>query len=695
MCKQILSSLSILLILIVFPGGRLPAAPSTDFTIHQTSQKITVDGKLEEWTDVPAIPVRFHPDGAEAASSADIAVTARFTFDPKFFYAAVVVRDDIFEFPSRSWRYGDGLLLTFFEPTERAESDRFYSYGFSIEEKTPHMYLINRDGEYFPEGDLDDLELAIETDIPKRSIVYELAIPFKRLVPFKPFIHNFWGINLIYADRDRGQREILQIFPDPDYDTEHTAMRKGAIFQFVPHTPEKAEVQASMNASHFYHDADMSLKFAIHAPSAGEWTLIYNLSSKNKNFSAREKSPVNAGMNIIDFALEEGDYASGLYDLSVGAVDDQGHLRFTQDNTFFIINRRELAEYETKISDLAEHEDYSKNEVYVNSMPSAEARIEWIKEFLRDAPPFASVNTIHQHYVDLEFLVERLEEGKPALFLPGRVGRLAHRSRIDNSLQPYSLYVPDYAQEKRFDQKSRSKAPGKKGETEDKKDEKEAEAKKVTTEDVWRGEKLGLFVTLHGSGVDEKRYILSVAQKHLEYRFRSRIDRMLVLAPQARGLSDFYLGDSAQDVLECIEHVQKLYNVDSRRIVLDGFSMGGYGAWRLGLLYPEIFAAVIVRSGAIVPPPPLEGENVLDMLEEGRRNRFFIVHGDSDNAVPVEGARQAVKKMSELGMEFKYEEVEGAAHGGYDKWDEIFKWLKEVLPPAPQRAEPPIKRKRD
>ena len=239
--------------------------------------------------------------------------------------------------------------------------------------------------------------------------------------------------------------------------------------------------------------------------------------------------------------------------------------------------------------------------------------------------------------------------------------------------------------------------PSKKGK-EDKKDteqvNKEEKGIKIVKDPGVRGESLGLFVTLHGSGVDEKRYILGVAQTHLDFRFRNRVDRMLVLAPLARGKSDFYLGDSAQDVLECIEHVKKLYNVDPRRIVLDGFSMGGYGAWRLGLMYPDIFKAVSVRSGPIAPPSRLGGENILELMEAGKRNRFFVVHGDQDNAVSVENARQAVKKMEELGMEYKYEEVEGAAHGGYDMWDDIFDWLRDILPRGPKGQDMPMKRKR-
>ncbi len=699
MLKQTLYLRVLLVFLLLFTVGHITGVQNNEFTIYQTEQKITVDGKLDEWEQIAEIPVNLNTAGEEIQTSSDIGVSARFTFDSKFFYAAIVVRDDIFEFPSRGWRYGDGLMLTFFEPNERAESDRFYSYGFSIEEKEPQKYLVNRDGEYFPGGSLEDVEIAIESDIPKRSIVYELAIPFTHLQPFKPFIHRMWGINLIYADRDREEREILQIFPDRNYDTEHSVKRKGAIFQFVSHIPEKPEVQATMNASHFYHDSEKSLTFAIHSPSEGEWTLLYNLSSKKKSFTEKAKHRVLPGMNIITFALEEGNYASGLYDLSVGAIDDQGRLRFTQDNTFYIINRSELAEYEIKIDEAQKNEEYSDNETFVNSLPTAEIRIEWIKAFMQDASPFASMDTIHQHYVDLEFLVEELEEGKPALFLPGRVGRLAHRSKIDGTLQPYSLYVPDFymADSMGAKKKEKKEDKDKKDHEKDKenleKDEQEKGLKIVKDPGI-RRERLGLFVTLHGSGVNEKRYILGVAQTDLNFRFRNRVDRMLVLAPKARGKSDFYLGDSAQDVLECIEHVKKLYQVDPRRVVLDGFSMGGYGAWRLGLLYPEIFKAVSVRSGAIVPPSRLGGENILDLLEAGKRNRFFVVHGDQDKAVSVDNARQAVNKMKELGMEFKYEEVEEAAHGGYDKWEDIFKWFRDILPPGPKIQEPRMKRKR-
>jgi len=121
-----------------------------ELTILQTDQKIVIDGILDEWSDVKEIPVILSPDGKEVEPSSDIAVKAKFTYDAANFYAAVEATDDYFEFPSRSWRYGDGFYLTFIDPYEGDESDRFYTFGFSLEGEEKIKLLVNRDGEYFP-----------------------------------------------------------------------------------------------------------------------------------------------------------------------------------------------------------------------------------------------------------------------------------------------------------------------------------------------------------------------------------------------------------------------------------------------------------------------------------------------------------------------------------------------------------------
>ena len=51
------------------------------------------------------------------------------------------------------------------------------------------------------------------------------------------------------------------------------------------------------------------------------------------------------------------------------------------------------------------------------------------------------------------------------------------------------------------------------------------------------------------------------------------------------------------DVFEAIEAVKRNYPIDDRRIVLRGFSMGGAGAWHLGLHHPSLWSSVEAGAG--------------------------------------------------------------------------------------------------
>jgi pimeloyl-ACP methyl ester carboxylesterase len=52
-------------------------------------------------------------------------------------------------------------------------------------------------------------------------------------------------------------------------------------------------------------------------------------------------------------------------------------------------------------------------------------------------------------------------------------------------------------------------------------------------------------------------------------------------------------------VFEAIAAVQKLYRIDPERILIRGHSMGGQGAWRLGLQHPGFFAALEASAGYV------------------------------------------------------------------------------------------------
>ncbi|MDQ6698890.1 MAG: prolyl oligopeptidase family serine peptidase, partial [Acidobacteriota bacterium] len=58
-----------------------------------------------------------------------------------------------------------------------------------------------------------------------------------------------------------------------------------------------------------------------------------------------------------------------------------------------------------------------------------------------------------------------------------------------------------------------------------------------------------------------------------------------------------YRWSGETDVFEVLESVQKRYKVDPNRIVLRGFSMGGAGAWHIGLQHPSRWVAFEAGAG--------------------------------------------------------------------------------------------------
>lgn len=140
---------------------------------------------------------------------------------------------------------------------------------------------------------------------------------------------------------------------------------------------------------------------------------------------------------------------------------------------------------------------------------------------------------------------------------PKQTGRLSRAfiSRVDGSVQPYGLVIPA----------------------------------SYTGRDPVR-----LDVVLHGRSatMNEVSFLAAhdsaravpPAQQHIQLDIFGRTN-----------VSYRWSGET--DVFEAIESVRARYNIDPKRIVLRGFSMGGAGAWHLGLHYPDRWAAVEAGAG--------------------------------------------------------------------------------------------------
>lgn len=120
-----------------------------------------------------------------------------------------------------------------------------------------------------------------------------------------------------------------------------------------------------------------------------------------------------------------------------------------------------------------------------------------------------------------------------------------------------------------------------------------------------------------------------------------------------------------------IDAVKSNFTVDSRRITIMGFSMGGYGTVRYGALRADRLAALapIAGFGTIV----LEDVKVLSTIP------MWAIQGDQDQLVPTEQARRMVQAIEAAGGEIRYTEYEGAGHGEAFRRalenSDVFEWL--------------------
>ena len=129
-------------------------------------------------------------------------------------------------------------------------------------------------------------------------------------------------------------------------------------------------------------------------------------------------------------------------------------------------------------------------------------------------------------------------------------------SEVDGSVQPYVVTLP-----KGYDPKSNKRWP--------------------------------LHVELHGRGdtLNEVSFIHSHEGKPL----KGEPDYIQLDAFGRTNNAYRWAGEA--DVLEAMAAVKRSFRIDDRRVTLRGFSMGGAGAWHLGLHHPSLWSSVGAGAG--------------------------------------------------------------------------------------------------
>jgi endo-1,4-beta-xylanase len=149
-------------------------------------------------------------------------------------------------------------------------------------------------------------------------------------------------------------------------------------------------------------------------------------------------------------------------------------------------------------------------------------------------------------------------------------------------------------------------------------------------------------------------------------------------------------------VRDLIPHIDETYRTVARREgrVIQGYSMGGFGAAHLAFKYPQLFGTVVVDAGALIRERALQGPRLSGIFQEGfagdidrfmeqhptrlveknaeqirSRMRIRIGVGSKDDLLPRN--RELHELLERLKIEHEYEVVPEVAHSPIDYYRKL------------------------
>jgi predicted esterase len=169
-------------------------------------------------------------------------------------------------------------------------------------------------------------------------------------------------------------------------------------------------------------------------------------------------------------------------------------------------------------------------------------------------------------------------------------------------------------------------------------------------------EPAGLTLALHAGNSTYTQY--AVSTPNLYAQLGDQRDS-LVLTPFARGPDSVYTAAGEADVFEAWADVARHFTLDPDSVALAGYSMGGYGAYRLAVHNPDLFGRVFTgvglpaNQGWAPPLPPEPGgqvSNTNPMLENLRWTPIMQWAQVTDELNPYSGVRAQQERLTALGL---------------------------------------------
>jgi len=229
---------------------------------------------------------------------------------------------------------------------------------------------------------------------------------------------------------------------------------------------------------------------------------------------------------------------------------------------------------------------------------------------------------------------------------------LSFFSSVDDTDQPYSVYIPENFDENR------------------------AYPLVVFLHGAWSNHRLGMR-RLFGVGNSQGYDFIKPGNVPFENDVEAtryfppfRPVDYIAAAPLARGTAG-YQGVPEQDVYDMIDDLKARFRIDEDRVYLTGLSMGGGGTLWLGLTRPDVWAAI----APVCPAPP---EGTIELAGNAGNLPVHLFIGDKDFLYQT--ATEWKGKLDKTAQKVDYVEYPGVGHNSWEwayKDGFIFDWFSQ------------------
>jgi predicted esterase len=595
-----------------------------------------IDGILDD--DLSDLPVREYTRMIRYEYDDAIpAANYRLAYGTDFFYLYIEAEADSLAFRDRAYQMGDGFHMVLAVPQpDNAPTEEFYVLACSAVDQ-PRMEWSRRIFWYYNVHDIfvqtsDDTKLEFHDG--DGVISFELFLPWHDVHPYHPWISEGIGFNLRLV-RAFGETGTLK------YDVVHDHCincelkpRHYARLQFEePISTGQAQTFVQADRGHIFEGDTLTLTAVTASDSAGEESVTVLVLAGEGDAVAYENTTYETSSGITRHTIEVDTerLIAGGYRIKwqIGTSDS-----FTEDGLTVLPN--------FDLNSIRSNFRKMPSNISLSSLSSMEFKLQEVAAQIDSAKHYETCLSERFRLARvINDIAEAAARRDPYMEETGFI-RKAYLSDLDGTLQPYIIWVPED-----FDPNSR----------------------------------YPMLVYLHGSASTEYDLLGSGARRMIPEGF-------IALAPRGRGTSNCYTFDNAQeDIAEAIDAVIADYPIDPLRIILSGFSMGGYGVYRTHYETPGKFRALAILSGnPSIAKDWFPGNDYPDFIDPEMLSIFrdvpiFIFHGEQDRNAPFELTRTIVYLLEESGarVAFYSEADKGHEEASEETYQAYYEWVRKVL----------------